>query len=136
MFKNILVANDGSEYGNKSVDLAIDLAVKYDSKISALYVMDFASDLSYDELDDEGGAILDKITAKGNEAGVTVVEHIITANPVNDMETMIRKINPDIVVIGAHGTTYDKNQETTVSKIGSVAKNTLRVSKVPVILVK
>lgn len=136
MFKNILVANDGSEYGNKSVDLAIDLAVKYDSKISALYVMDFASDLSYDELDDEGGAILDKITAKGNEAGVTVVEHIITANPVNDMETMIRKINPDIVVIGAHGTTYDKNQEATVSKIGSVAKNALRVSKVPVILVK
>lgn len=136
MFKNILVANDGSEYGNKSVDLAIDLAVKYDSKISALYVMDFASDLSYDELDDEGGAILDKITAKGNEAGVTVVEHIITANPVNDMETMIRKINPDIVVIGAHGTTYDKNQEANVSKIGSVAKNALRVSKVPVILVK
>ena len=136
MFKNILVANDGSKYGNKAVDLAIDLAVKYDSKISALYVMDFASDLSYDELDDTGGAVLDEITAKGKEAGVTVVEHIITASPVNDMETMIRKINPDIVVIGAHGTTYDKNQETAVSKIGSVAENALKVSKVPVIIVK
>ena len=56
MFKNILVANDGSNCGNKAVDLAIDLAVKYNSKISALYVMDFASDLSYDELDDAGGA--------------------------------------------------------------------------------
>lgn len=136
MFNNILVANDGSEYGNKAVDLAIDLAVKYNSKISALYVMDFASDLSYDELDDAGGAVLDEITAKGNGAGVTVVEHIITASPVNDMETMIRKINPDIVVIGAHGTTYDKNQETAVSKIGSVAENALKVSKVPVFIVK
>lgn len=136
MFKNILVANDGSKYGNKAVDLAIDLAVKYDSKISALYVMDFASDLSYDELDDAGGAVLDEITAKGNKAGITVVEHIITASPVNDMETMIRKINPDIVVLGAHGTTYDKNQETAISKIGSVTKNALKVSKVPVIIVK
>ena len=136
MFKNILVANDGSNCGNKAVDLAIDLASKYNSKISALYVMDFASDLSYDELDDTGGLVLDEITAKGKKANVTVVEHIITANPVNDMETMIRKINPDIVVIGAHGTTFEKNQETAFSKLGSVAENALKVSKVPVIIVK
>ncbi|MEE0924188.1 MAG: universal stress protein, partial [Methanobrevibacter sp.] len=52
MFKNILVASDGSKCGEKAVDLAIDMAAKYGAKISALYVMDFDSDLSYDELDD------------------------------------------------------------------------------------
>ena len=98
MFKNILVASDGSKCGAKAVDLAIDMAAKYGAKISALYVMDFDSDLSYDELDDMGGAVLDDITLKGKEKGVVVVEHIITANPVFDMETMIRKINPEIAV--------------------------------------
>ena len=101
MFKNILVASDGSKCGAKAVDLAIDMAAKYGAKISALYVMDFDSDFSYDELDDMGGAVLDDITLKGKEKGVVVVEHIITANPVFDMETMIRKINPEIAVFGA-----------------------------------
>ena len=76
MFKNILVASDGSKCGDKAVDLAIDLASKYGAKISALYVMDFALDFSYDDLDDAGGAVLDDITAKGKEKDVVVVEHI------------------------------------------------------------
>ncbi len=69
MFKNILVASDGSKCGDKAVDLAIDLASRYDARVAALYVMDFGSDLSYDELDDAGGAVLDDITAKGKEKG-------------------------------------------------------------------
>ena len=89
MFKNILVASDGSKCGDKAVDLAIDLASKYGAKISALYVMDFALDFSYDDLDDAGGAVLDEITAKGKEKDVVVVEHIITADPIQDMATMI-----------------------------------------------
>lgn len=136
MFKNILVASDGSKCGSKAVDLAIDMAAKYGAKISALYVMDFDSDLSYDELDDMGGAVLDDITLKGKEKGVVVVEHIITANPVFDMETMIRKINPEIAVFGARGLGADKEGDESPSRIGSVALNALKVSKVPVILVK
>ena len=136
MFKNILVASDGSKCGEKAVDLAIDMAAKYGAKISALYVMDFDSDFSYDELDDMGGAVLDDITLKGKEKGVVVVEHIITANPVFDMETMIRKINPEIAVFGARGLGADKEGDESPSRIGSVALNALKVSKVPVILVK
>ena len=136
MFKNILVASDGSNCGAKAVDLAIDMAAKYGAKISALYVMDFDSDFSYDELDDMGGAVLDDITLKGKEKGVVVVEHIITANPVFDMETMIRKINPEIAVFGARGLGADKEGDESPSRIGSVALNALKVSKVPVILVK
>ena len=136
MLNNILVASDGSKCGDKAVDLAIDLASKYGAKISALYVMDFSLAFSYDDLDDAGGAVLDGITAKGKEKDVVVVEHIITADPIKDMETMIRKINPDIVVFGAFGKSMDEKEKIDYSKIGSVAENALKVSKVPVILVK
>ena len=110
MFKNILVASDGSKCG--------------------------ALDFSYDDLDDAGGAVLDEITAKGKEKDVVVVEHIITADPIQDMATMIRKINPDIAVFGAFGKSMDNEENIDYSKIGSVAENALKVSKVPVILVK
>lgn len=136
MFKNILVASDGSKCGDKAVDLAIDLASKYDARIAALYIMDFNSGLSYDDLDDAGGAVLDDITAKGKEKGVVVVEHIITADPILDMATMIRKISPDIAIFGAFGKSMDEKENIDYSKIGSVAENALKVSKVPVILVK
>ena len=136
MFNNILVASDGSKCGDKAVDLAIDLASKYGAKISALYVIDFSLAFSYDDLDDAGGAVLDDITAKGKEKDVVVVEHIITADPIKDMETMIRKINPDIAVFGEFGKSMDEKEKIDYSKIGSVAENALKVSKVPVILVK
>ncbi len=136
MFKNILVASDGSKCGDKAVDLAIDLASKYGARIAALYIMDFNSGLTYDDLDDAGGAVLDEITAKGKEKDVVVVEHIITADPIADMETMIRKINPDIAIFGAFGKSMDAQEKIDYSKIGSVAENALKVSKVPVILVK
>ena len=136
MFKNILVASDGSKCGDKAVDIAIDLASKYDARVAALYIMDFGLDLSYDDMDDAGGAVLDDITAKGKEKGVVVVEHIITADPIQDMETMIRKINPDIAIFGAFGKSMDKEDKIKYDNIGSVALNALKVSKVPVLLVK
>jgi nucleotide-binding universal stress UspA family protein len=64
------------------------------------------------------------------------IEHIITADPIHDMATMIRKINPDIAVFGAFGKSMDNEENIDYSKIGSVAENALKVSKVPVILVK
>ena len=76
------------------------------------------------------------ITAKGKEKGVVVVEHIITANPVFDMATMIRKINPEIAIFGARGLSADKENDDDFRRIGSVAENALKVSKVPVIIVK
>ena len=136
MFKNILVASDGSKCGDKAVDIAIDLASKYDARIAALYIMDFNLDFTYDDMDDAGGAVLDDITAKGKEAGVVVVENIITADPIIDMETMIRKINPDIAIFGAFGESMDKEDSIDYSKIGGVALNALKVAKVPVLLVK
>ena len=136
MFKNILVASDGSKCGDKAVDIAIDLASKYDARVAALYIMDFGLDLTYDDMDDAGGEVLDEITAKGKQKDVVVVEHIITADPIQDMETMIRKINPDIAIFGAFGKSMDKEDKISYDKIGSVALNALKVAKVPVLLVK
>lgn len=126
---NILVASDGSECGTRAVDLAVDLAQKYNAKLSALFVMDFRLAMSYDDGDDEGGRVLDEITSKGKDFGVVVVEHIITANPIDDMEIIISKINPDLVVIGNNGNGNAEDR-------GSVASNILDISKVPVMLVK
>jgi len=39
MFKTILVATDGSEHADKAIDLACDLAAKYDARLLALHIL-------------------------------------------------------------------------------------------------
>lgn len=132
MFNKILIASDGSTSADKAIDLGIDIAVKYNAEIAALYIIN-PLEISYDDGDDDGGKVLDKITEKGKKANITVIEHIITADPLKDFAIMICKINPDLVVIGKNGTTFDENKYSK-HKLGSVAKKVLEVSNVPVII--
>lgn len=132
MFNKILIASDGSTSADKAIDLGIDIAVKYNAEIAALYIIN-PLEISYDDGDDDGGKVLDKITEKGKKANITVIEHIITADPLKDFAIMICKINPDLVVIGKNGTTFDENKYSK-DKLGSVAKKVLEVSNVPVII--
>lgn len=134
MIKKILIASDGSSSANKAVDLALNIASKYNAQVAALYIFD-PMEMSYDEGDEEGGAVLDKITSKGKESNITVIEHIISANPINDFKVMICKIQPDLIVIANHGKTYDMKPYND-SRLGSVAQKVLEVSNVPVIISK
>ena len=132
MFKKILIASDGSPAAEKAIDLGINLAVKYQAEVAALYIIN-PMEMSYDDGDDDGGKVLDKITEKGKKAKITVIEHIITADPLKDFKIMICKINPDLVVIGKHGFTYD-NKKYDENRLGRNKKKVLEVSNVPVII--
>lgn len=64
MFEIIAVPVDGSEYGYKAADIAIEIAQKFESKIAAVHVLEEFSFNSYDDEEDSGDAILAKITKK------------------------------------------------------------------------
>ncbi len=141
MFDVITVPVDGSDYGYKAVDVAIEIAQKFGSKIAAVHVLEEFSFNSYDDEEDSGDAILAKITSKANEAGVEVVEHLLTADPLRDMKFIIDQTRADLVVIHAHGAnnnrfvSFDENNVSD-TQIGSVSERLLRTSDVPVLLIK
>ena len=141
MFDVITVPVDGSDYGYKAADVAIEMAQKFGSKIAAVHVLEEFSFNSYDDEEDSGDAILAKITSKANEAGVEVVEHLLTADPLRDMKFIIDQTRADLVVIHAHGAnnnrfvSFDENNVSD-TQIGSVSERLLRTSDVPVLLIK
>lgn len=141
MFEVIAVPVDGSEYGYKAADVAIEIAQKFGSKIAAVHVLEEFSFNSYDSEEDSGDAILARITESASKAGVDVVEHLLTADPLRDMQFIIDQTRADLVVIHAHGAnnnrfvSFDENNVSD-TQIGSVSERLLRNSKVPVLLVK
>ena len=141
MFDVICVPVDGSDYGYKAADIAIEIAIKFSSKIAAVHVLEEFSLNSYDSEEDNGDSILAEITKKAEEYDVEVVEHLLTADALRDMNFIIKQTGADLVVINALGSDNERFvsfEEDNVSdhKIGSVTERLLRNSDVPVLLVK
>ncbi|WP_296874060.1 universal stress protein [uncultured Methanobrevibacter sp.] len=141
MFDVITVPVDGSDYGFEAADIAIEIAQKFGSKIAAVHVLEEFSFNSYDSEEDSGDEILAKITKKAGEVGVEVVEHLLTADPLRDMNFIIKQTGADLVVIHAHGAnnhrfvSFEEN-DVSDTQIGSVSERLIRTCDVPVLLVK
>ena len=136
-----MVPVDGSEYSFKAVDVAVEMAQKFSSKIAAVHVLEEFSFNSYDSEEDSGDALLANVTKKANDAGVEVVEHLLTADPLRDMNFIVNQTHADLVVIHAHGANNNRfvsfeENEVSDTQIGSVSERLLRTSNVPVLLVK
>ena len=127
MFDIITVPVDGSEYGYRAVDVAIEIAQKFNSKIVAVHVLDEFSFNSYDDEEDYGDAILEKIKNKAYKFGVEVTQHLLTADPLRDMKFIIDQTNADLVVIHAHGANNNRfvsfeDNNVSDAQIGSVSE--------------
>lgn len=131
MFNTILVPTDGSEFAQKAEDMAISIASKYEARIIGAYVIDDKLIYPYEVLEDEGKSILKNLSSKAKESGVIVDEILVVGNPAKDLVTIIRRMKPDLVVIGTHS---KKGLEKLL--LGSVAENVLKKVEPPVLLVK
>lgn len=131
MFKTILVPTDGSKFAQKAEDTAISIAAKYDARIIGAYVIDEKLIYPYEVLEEEGKGILKNLNLKAKKEGVIVDEILVVGTPAKDLITIIRRMNPDLVVIGTHS---KKGLEKLL--MGSVAEKVLKTVESSVLLVK
>lgn len=131
MFKNIMVPTTGSDESKRSCNLAMNLAEKLGSEITAIYVIDETLENPLNILEAEGKAIIKEVQDEGEKRGIKVNEHLIYGKPIDDMETILRKAGGDLVIITA-------NDKSNIEKLffGSVTETILKDSKVPVLLLK
>ncbi len=127
-FRKILVPIDGSESSLKALDLAVDLAKRYGSKITVIHVKTSGSKLSKD--------ILDKARKRVENKGLPVSfkEVEVDYNTSSISKEILDEIidgGYDLVVLGARGMTVSEELN-----IGSVATSVVLNAPTTVIVVR
>ncbi|WP_222916813.1 universal stress protein [Natrinema sp. SYSU A 869] len=137
MFDTVVVATDGSNSVKRAVDIALDLAERFDAEVHALSVIDASEvDASPQQLRDELRTALE--TAAG--AALTTVEEradgdVTTAlregRPAAEICEYAREVDANVVATGTRGR-HGENR----LLLGSVAERIVRTSPVPVLTVR
>jgi nucleotide-binding universal stress UspA family protein len=147
MFKNILVATDGSKLSAKAVALAIRAAKCFGAKLTVCFattrytvgaygesvLYDADSEGKYDKLcRQEGARILDAVARKTAAAGVkTNITQAVASAPWQAILATAKKSKCDVIVMASHG-----RRGISALLLGSETQKVLTHSKLPVIVVR
>ena len=138
MFKNILLAVDGSEYSLRALGYASSLAVNYRASLWLVHVFSHTSDLLgyqdfeklYAKRKSAGQAILDDALTKLSDANLEVHAELIEGSDADAILTLAEKHNADLIVMGTRGFGAVKGL-----LVGSVSRKVIHLSTCPVMVV-
>ncbi|KAF6244616.1 universal stress protein [Nitrosopumilus sp. b2] len=143
MFQNILVPFDLSAQSTRAFKVAVDVAKKYQSKLTLLTCLEgdawhhkFYDARADSELIKKQKKVsqehLEKLEEIAKKNNVSVKSHILTSKSVvNDIVVFAKSRKHDLIVIGSHGRTgFDK------AILGSIANGVSQKAKCPVLIVK
>jgi nucleotide-binding universal stress UspA family protein len=150
MFERILIATDGSKFGEKAAKVGIELAKLSGGKVIVVYVADISKYISSAGLIPPFGGVspdaIDNVVASIREAGekathqvtelarasgVTSETLIVEGNPPSEILRIAEDEKIDTIVMGSIG-------KTGLEKflMGSVAEKVVHNSKLPVLIVR
>ncbi|AHG02655.1 universal stress protein UspA [Halobacterium sp. DL1] len=137
MIETVVIATDGSESVGRAVDVALDVATRFDAAVHALYVLEES------EVETAPEAVRDEMHAalaeRGEDAVAKVAEaaekNVTTAvregRPPAEISQYARDVDADVVATGTRGR-HGENR----FFIGSVAERVVRTCPVPVLTVR
>jgi len=147
MYKNLLVATDGSKLSDKAVTHAISLAQAVGAKLTVFYAAPdyplpaYADGVVYEPVSrkeyaklaaEDAKKILDAASAKASSAGVGCASaYTIAAAPWEAILAAAKKHKADAIVMASHG-----RRGISAVLLGSETQKVLTHSKLPVIVVR
>jgi len=142
MFDTIVVATDGSDSVRRAVDIAVDIAARFDAEVHAVYIVDSGEvESTPDEvredlreaLDDHGEAALEQVAdaAADRDPELNVTAEVREGRPAAEISGYARDIDADVVAMGTRGR-HGENR----FLIGSVAERVVRTCPIPVLTVR
>ncbi|WP_248515596.1 universal stress protein [Salinarchaeum laminariae] len=137
MIETVAIATDGSESVSRCVNVALDLAERFEADVHALSVVDETEvDSSPDRLRDELRAALESDAERAVDTVLAATDREITpavieGRPADAIADYAREHDVDVVATGTRGRHGEHR-----FLIGSVAERVVRTCPVPVLSVR
>ncbi|AAY80951.1 universal stress protein [Sulfolobus acidocaldarius DSM 639] len=142
MFKKIVVAYDGSDNANRALDVAIDLAKKYDAKLDVVQVVDTSALLGMglapvpndliQQVYSKAKSDVENAKSKATNQGIKEVDGIVLeGDPASSIVEYSSKSGANLIVTGSRGLSTFKRL-----LLGSVSTKIAQESRIPVLIVK
>ncbi len=138
MFKNIILAVDGSEYSHRALAYARSLAERYEANLWLVHVFSHTSDLLgyqdfeklYAKRKSAGQAVLDDARTKLGSTTFEVHEELLEGSDAEAILTTAENHQADLIVMGTRGFGAVKGL-----LVGSVSRKVIHLSTCPVMVV-
>ena len=138
MFKNILLAVDGSEYSKKALAYAQDMAETYRATLWLVHVLPHTSDLlGYDDFEKlyakrkcAGQSVLDAAQEMLGESAIAVCEELVEGSEAESILNCAKNIQADLIVMGSRGMGALKGL-----LLGSISRKVIHYASCPVMVV-
>jgi nucleotide-binding universal stress UspA family protein len=138
MFKNILLAIDGSEYSNNALSYAANMAETYQATLWLVHVFAHPSDLlGYDDFEKlyakrkcAGQSILDAAMQILGESDLEIREELVEGPEVESILNFAKNNKADIIIMGTRGMGAIKGL-----LLGSVSRKVIHYANCPVMVV-
>jgi len=140
MFKAILAPVDGTQGSSKALEVAAQVAGRFEAKIHLLfvvepYILPYPTGFSYQELINNatqmGQDVVEAAAEELLQKGVKHVEkHTLQGHPAPTILECVERFSIELIVIGTHG-----RRGLDRILLGSVAEEVVRRSHVPVLSV-
>lgn len=139
MFTEILVAVDGSDHANRALDLARELAVKYNARLRVMHAYPPVSDLlGYGELEGIiaersrlGQAILDAALERLQGSGLDIRTELMAGPEAEAILSVAQTRECDLIVLGRRGRSQLQGL-----LLGSVSQKVIQHAHCPVLVVR
>lgn len=141
LYKNIVIATDGSENSGKAISCGIKIAKLSGATVYAIHVVDTPSavseiwtagkDLIHEMMIRDGKKILSETRKIIEDSGVEVKDVLLNGHPGEEIIRFAENNNMDLIVMGTLGATGLEK-----FLMGSVAEKVVRFSKIPVMVVR
>jgi nucleotide-binding universal stress UspA family protein len=138
MFKNIVLAVDGSEFSHRAAEYARSLAERYEANLWLVHVFSHTSDLLgyqdfeklYAKRKSAGQAVLDDAQKLLGSTTFKVYGKLLEGSEAEAILTVAEKHQADLIVMGTRGFGAVKGL-----LVGSVSRKVIHLSACPVMVV-
>ena len=130
MYRNILIATDGSDSAREALHVGVELAAEQGTAVTIVHVVDANGNYDQNSRPDEDGALREAIGI-ARRAEIEPDLELATGDAADAVSRVAEQVDADLVIVGSRGL-----GRAGASLLGSVSRDVLKRCKRPVMVVR